>query len=105
MKPWVTFVGCVLVVVVLYWAQAVLVPIARAVLLTFVLTPAGRLARALARPRPGCPRGGHARVPLTLKRRDVGVVDRARLENVCLGGRRKSVQSFLVARQNNIGIG
>ena len=40
LKPWVTFAGCVLVVVVLYWAQAVLVPIALAVLLTFVLTPA-----------------------------------------------------------------
>ena len=38
-KPWVTFAGCVLVIVVLYWAQAVLVPIALAILLTFVLTP------------------------------------------------------------------
>jgi predicted PurR-regulated permease PerM len=38
-KPWVTFAGCVLVVVILYWAQAVLVPIALAMLLTFVLTP------------------------------------------------------------------
>jgi predicted PurR-regulated permease PerM len=35
----VIFAGCVLVIVVLYWAQAVLVPIALAVLLTFVLTP------------------------------------------------------------------
>jgi predicted PurR-regulated permease PerM len=40
LKPWVIFAGCVLVVVVLSWAQAVLVPIALAVLLTFVLTPA-----------------------------------------------------------------
>ncbi len=39
LKPWVTFGGCVLVVVVLYWAQTVLVPIALAILLTFVLTP------------------------------------------------------------------
>ena len=39
LKPWVTFAGCVLVVVVLYWAPAVLVPIALAILLTFVLTP------------------------------------------------------------------
>src|SRR6188768_536989 len=39
LKPWVIFAGCVLVVVVLYWAQAVLVPVALAVLLTFVLTP------------------------------------------------------------------
>jgi predicted PurR-regulated permease PerM len=40
LKPWVIFAGGVLVIVVLYWAQAVLVPIALAVLLTFVLTPA-----------------------------------------------------------------
>jgi predicted PurR-regulated permease PerM len=39
LKPWVTFAGCALVVVVLYWAQAVLVPFAVAILLTFVLTP------------------------------------------------------------------
>ncbi len=39
LKPLVIFAGCVLVIVVLYWAQAVLVPIALAVLLTFVLTP------------------------------------------------------------------
>src|SRR5512134_955054 len=39
LKPWVIFAGCVLVIVVLSWAQAVLVPIALAVLLTFVLTP------------------------------------------------------------------
>jgi predicted PurR-regulated permease PerM len=39
LKPWVTFAGCVLVIVVLYWAQAVLVPIALAILFAFVLTP------------------------------------------------------------------
>ena len=50
LKPWVTFAGCVLVVVVLYWAQAVLVPIALAVLLTFVLTPpVGWLERWIGR--------------------------------------------------------
>ena len=38
-KPWVTFAGGVLVVAVLYWAQAVLVPFALAILFTFVLTP------------------------------------------------------------------
>ena len=51
-----TFAGCVLVVVVLYWAQAVLVPIALAILFTFVLTPPvtwlqrwiGRIAAVLA---------------------------------------------------------
>jgi len=36
---WVTFAGCVLVIVVLYFGQAVLVPFALAVLFTFVLTP------------------------------------------------------------------
>src|SRR5687768_9169204 len=39
LRRWVAFAGCVLVVVVLYWAQAVLVPIALAILLTFVLSP------------------------------------------------------------------
>jgi predicted PurR-regulated permease PerM len=39
MKLWVTFAGCVLVVVVLYWAQAIFVPFALAILLTFVLAP------------------------------------------------------------------
>ena len=39
LKPWVTFAGCVLVVVVLYWAHAVFIPVALAILLTFVLTP------------------------------------------------------------------
>ena len=39
LRRWVTFAGCVLVVVVLYWAQIVLVPIALAILLTFVLSP------------------------------------------------------------------
>ena len=39
MKPWATFAGFVPVVFVLSWAQPVLVPIALAVLLTFVLTP------------------------------------------------------------------
>ena len=56
LKPWVTFAGCVLVVVVLYWAQAVFVPIALAILLTFVLAPpvtwlerwVGRVAAVLA---------------------------------------------------------
>ena len=39
LKVWLTFAGGVLVVAVLYWAQAVLVPFALALLLTFVLTP------------------------------------------------------------------
>ena len=39
LRPWVTFAGCVLVVVVLYWAHAIFVPFALAILLTFVLTP------------------------------------------------------------------
>ena len=39
LKSWITFAGCVLVVGVLYWAQAVFIPVALAILLTFVLTP------------------------------------------------------------------
>src|SRR5215207_3248872 len=39
LKPWITFAGGVLVIVVLYWAQAVLVPLALAILLSFVLAP------------------------------------------------------------------
>jgi predicted PurR-regulated permease PerM len=38
-RSWVTFGGCVLVVVVLYWAHAIFVPFALAILLTFVLAP------------------------------------------------------------------
>ena len=50
MKPWVTFAGCVLVVVVLYWAHAVFVPFALALLLTFVLTtPVSALERWVGR--------------------------------------------------------
>jgi len=39
LRPWVTFAGTVLVVAVLYWGQAVFVPFALAILLTFVLAP------------------------------------------------------------------
>jgi predicted PurR-regulated permease PerM len=39
LSSWITFAGCVLVIGVLYWAQAVLVPVSLAVLLTFVLAP------------------------------------------------------------------
>ena len=39
LSGWITFAGCVLVIAVLYWARAVLVPVCLAVLLTFVLTP------------------------------------------------------------------
>ena len=47
---WIGFAGCVLVVAVLYWAQAVLVPIALAGLLAFLLAPvATALARAIGR--------------------------------------------------------
>ncbi|HEX4912894.1 MAG TPA: AI-2E family transporter, partial [Vicinamibacterales bacterium] len=46
----VTFAGCVLVIAVLYFGQAVLVPFALAVLLTFVLTPpVGWLERWIGR--------------------------------------------------------
>jgi predicted PurR-regulated permease PerM len=39
LQPWVVFGGCALVVVVLYWAQAVLLPFTVALLLSFVLAP------------------------------------------------------------------
>jgi predicted PurR-regulated permease PerM len=38
-RPWIVFAGCVLVVAVLDWAQAVLLPVAVALLLTFLLNP------------------------------------------------------------------
>jgi predicted PurR-regulated permease PerM len=50
LSSWVTFAGCVLVVTVLYWAQVVLVPIALAGLLTFMLAPlVTRLQRGIGR--------------------------------------------------------
>ena len=39
LKPWIAFAGAVLVIAILYWAQAVLVPVALAILLSFVLAP------------------------------------------------------------------
>jgi energy-coupling factor transporter transmembrane protein EcfT len=39
LEPWLKFAGCVLVIAVLYWAQAFLVPLALAVLLAFFLAP------------------------------------------------------------------
>lgn len=49
-RPWVVFAGCVLVVAVLYWAQAVFVPIAVAALLAFLLTqPVSYLERRIGR--------------------------------------------------------
>ncbi len=39
LAPWLRFAGCVLIVAVLYWAQAVLVPLALAMLISFVLSP------------------------------------------------------------------
>jgi predicted PurR-regulated permease PerM len=38
-RPLLIFAGCVLVVAVLYWAQTVIVPVALALLLTFMLSP------------------------------------------------------------------
>jgi predicted PurR-regulated permease PerM len=38
-RPWFTFTGCALVIAILYWAQVILVPIAFAVLMAFVLAP------------------------------------------------------------------
>lgn len=56
MTSWVRFAGCVLVVAVLSWAEALLVPIALAVIITFILAPPvtwlerwiGRVAATLA---------------------------------------------------------
>jgi predicted PurR-regulated permease PerM len=56
LKPWVVFAGWVLVIAVLYLAQAVIVPVALAALLTFLLTPLviplerriGRIAAVMA---------------------------------------------------------
>ena len=39
LRHWVMFGGAVLVIFVLYWAQAVFVPIALAALISFVLSP------------------------------------------------------------------
>jgi predicted PurR-regulated permease PerM len=39
LKRWVTFAGIVLIVFVLYWAQTVLVPVALAILIAFVMAP------------------------------------------------------------------
>ena len=55
LRSWTTFAGCALVVAILHWAQAVLVPVSLAILITFVLTPPviwlqrriGRLAAVL----------------------------------------------------------
>jgi len=48
--PWVVFAGSVLIVAVLYWAQVVLLPVALAGLLTFLITPVvTRLQRWLGR--------------------------------------------------------
>jgi predicted PurR-regulated permease PerM len=50
-RPWVVFGGCVLVVVVLDWAQPVLLPLAVATLLTFLLNPpVTALQRVIGRP-------------------------------------------------------
>jgi predicted PurR-regulated permease PerM len=38
-QSWITFTGCVLAAAILYWAQAVIVPVALATLMAFLLTP------------------------------------------------------------------
>ena len=50
-RPWVVFGGCVLIVVVLEWAEPVLLPTAIAILLTFLLNPpVTALQRTIGRP-------------------------------------------------------
>src|SRR5262245_48568408 len=39
LRPWIALAGSMLLVAALYWAQAVVVPVAVAVLLTFTLSP------------------------------------------------------------------
>jgi predicted PurR-regulated permease PerM len=49
-RPWFTFTGCALAIAILYWAQMILVPIAFAVLMAFVLAPVvGALQRWIGR--------------------------------------------------------
>src|SRR5262245_18270534 len=49
-RPWFTFTGCALAIAILYWARLVLVPIAFAVLMAFVLAPVvSALQRAIGR--------------------------------------------------------
>ena len=57
---WITFAGCILVIAVLYWAQAVLVPVCLAVLLTFVLTPPVTVAAAANRTAARDSHDGHS---------------------------------------------
>jgi predicted PurR-regulated permease PerM len=55
-RPWLTFIGCVVVVGILYWGQAVIVPLAFSLLMAFLLTPVvswlqrwiGRVASVIA---------------------------------------------------------
>ena len=50
-RPWIVFGGCVLVVVILDWAEPVLLPTAVAILLTFLLNPPVTwLQRIIGRP-------------------------------------------------------
>jgi predicted PurR-regulated permease PerM len=50
-RPWIVFGGCVLVIVVLDWAEPVLLPTAIAILLTFLLNPpVTALQRIIGRP-------------------------------------------------------
>jgi predicted PurR-regulated permease PerM len=50
-RPWIVFGGCVLVVLVLDWAEPVLLPTAIAILLTFLLNPpVTALQRVIGRP-------------------------------------------------------
>src|SRR5262245_42228070 len=49
-RPWFTFTGCALAIAILHWAQVLLVPIAFAVLMAFVLAPVvGALQRWIGR--------------------------------------------------------
>ena len=51
LRPFAVLASCVLIVAVLYWGQVVVIPLALAILLTFVLGPAVTLFRRFGLPR------------------------------------------------------
>ena len=51
LRPLITFGGCLLVVACLYWGQAILIPIALAILITFLLGPVVNAFRRMGLPQ------------------------------------------------------
>src|SRR4029453_14157177 len=81
-QAWFTFTGCVLVTAILYWAQPVIVPIAFATIMAFLLTPVVTSLQRWAGRVPGVmavvllavagPGGGRAALPAEHPREDPG---------------------------------